>query len=70
MTRKTTPGVSREDRISDEGLERLEKHLAAGVKVSDVVLKQWIRRYGEHARKIIRQHGQYTDELDEINGSL
>lgn len=67
MKRKSTPGVTREERISDAGLERLEKHLAAGTRVSTVVLRQWIKRYGEQARKIIRQYGQYTAELDDTN---
>ena len=65
-TRKPSPGVSRDDRISDEGLQRLDKQLAFGIKISTPVLAQWIRRYGDAARDIIKQHGLYTDELDEV----
>ena len=60
------PGVSRTDRISEEGLERLRKHLESGTGVSSMVLSQWIKRYGDAAREIIRQHGQYLDEFDLI----
>lgn len=62
--KSSVPGVSREARISDEGLQRLEKHLQKGAKINQQVLKQWIKRYGKPAREIIRQHGQYTSELD------
>ena len=31
---KTTPGVERTQRISDDGLARLEKHLISGSKIS------------------------------------
>jgi hypothetical protein len=51
------PGVSRDNRISDDGLERLNKQLDRGVKISQPVLLQWIKRYGEAARTIIEQHG-------------
>lgn len=59
-----SPGVSRQSRLSDEGLQRLEKQLAAGIKITPPVLSQWIKRYGEPAREIIKLHGQYSDELD------
>ena len=62
--KKFTPGISRENRLSDEGLQRLEKHLAAGTRISRPVLAQWIKRYGDSARKIIQHYGVYTDELD------
>ena len=52
------PGVSRANRISNEGLERLEKQLAAGIKISQPVLAQWIKRYGEAARRIIKHYEQ------------
>jgi hypothetical protein len=58
------PGVSRQERLSDEGLHRLEKHLASGARINVPVLAQWIRRYGEPAREIIKRHGQYSDALD------
>lgn len=65
MNSKTpSPGVSRQDRLSDEGLQRLEKQLAAGIKIGSPVLAQWIKRYGESAREMIKSHGQYSDELD------
>lgn len=60
-----SPGVSRQDRLSDEGLQRLEKQLSAGAKISTIVLAQWIRRYGDAARELIKRHGQYSNELDE-----
>jgi hypothetical protein len=48
------PGVSREQRISEEGLKRLEKQFNSGVKVNSMVLRQWIKRYGESARDLIK----------------
>jgi len=59
------PGVSREQRISDEGLERLEKQFNSGVKLSPMVLKQWIKRYGNSARDIIKKYDMYTSDLDD-----
>jgi hypothetical protein len=68
MNKKTpSPGVSRQSRLSDEGLQRLENQLAAGIRVAPAVLAQWIKRYGEPAREIIKLHGQYSDELDSLN---
>jgi len=65
MDNKTpNPGVSREDRLSDEGLLRLEKHLISGPKMSRVVLMQWVRRYGDAARELIKEHGQYSNDMD------
>jgi hypothetical protein len=52
------PGITREQRISDEGLQRLEQLLARGGQVSDTVLAQWVRRYGDAARAIIERHGR------------
>jgi arsenate reductase-like glutaredoxin family protein len=63
---KPRPGVSRADRITNEGLARLENHLARGMQINPQVLAQWIRRYGEPARALIRQYGQYSKELDEV----
>lgn len=54
---KPVPGVSRQQRISDEGLARLEKQLQSGVKISSVVLQQWIKRYGDEARMLLKSHG-------------
>jgi len=63
---KPRPGVSRPDRLSDDGLARLEKQLEAGVNISSQVLAQWIKRYGDRARKIIKQHDRYRSEFDRI----
>jgi len=57
-----TPGISREQRISDAGLQRLLRQLARGGQISDAVLRQWIRRYGDAAREIIARHGRLPDE--------
>jgi hypothetical protein len=58
------PGVSRSDRISDEGLRRLEAQLNAGARIADAVLRQWIRRYGDSARHLLRRHGCYREDLE------
>jgi len=50
------PGVSREQRISDEGLTRLEKQLRSGINISDQVLAQWVKRYGDDARDLILKY--------------
>jgi len=57
MTKKPTPGVSREQRISDEGLVRLEKHLRSGTKISAQVLNQWVKRYGDNAKVLLDRYG-------------
>lgn len=49
-------GVSREKRISDEGLQRLEAQLARGMAIREEVLQQWVKRYGEAARVIIDRY--------------
>jgi hypothetical protein len=56
------PGISRNGRLSDEGLRRLEQQLERGGQISDAVLAQWIRRYGNAAREIIARHGRMPDE--------
>ena len=56
MIKKQTPGISRDQRISDEGLQRLEKQLQTGTKMSRTVLDQWIKRYGDAAREIIGRY--------------
>ena len=63
------PGVSRKNRLSDEGLQRLEKHLAAGTRISRPVLAQWIKRYGDAAREIMQQHKINLNDLDDPNQS-
>lgn len=65
MTKKNpNPGVSREQRISDEGLQRLENHLKNGTRMNDQILEQWIRRYGDSARELIKHYKQYNSELN------
>ena len=62
------PGISRTDRISDEGLERLEKQLNRGAKISKIVLSQWVRRYGEPAKNIIKKYNCYSDGINDDGG--
>ena len=62
--RQPLPGVSRTERLSDEGLQRLDRQLAAGSQISDAVLAQWLRRYGESASAVIRQHRRYHAGLE------
>ena len=62
--RQPSPGVSRTERLSDEGLQRLERQLASGSQISDAVLARWLRYYGESARAVIRQHGRYHAGLE------
>jgi hypothetical protein len=67
--RKSTPGVSRQQRISNEGLLRLEKQLTSGAAISNMVLAQWIKRYGSDAVEIIKEHGRYSAELERLSSS-
>jgi len=60
---KAVPGVSREQRISDEGLKRLEKQLQCGVNISEQVLNQWLKRYGKAARDLIEKYHDKDDKL-------
>ena len=53
--RKPSPGVARETRLSDEGLQRLERQLRAGT-ISKTVLQQWVRRYGVAAQELIDRY--------------
>ncbi len=61
---KPEPGVSRQHRISEQGLQRLENQLTRGARMSDEVLAQWIRRYGAAAREIIRRHNRDQASFD------
>lgn len=61
-----TPGITRDNRLSDEGLQRLDRQLQSGSQISDAVLTQWIRRYGEPAREIIRRHDRYHGALEPV----
>ena len=47
--KQPNPGVSREAKSSDEGLQRLENHLKNCSRMTQPILKQWIKRYGEPA---------------------
>ena len=60
---KPHPGVARPERDAEESLKRLAKHLSGGT-MSRVVLRQWIKRYGDKARDLIKQHKQYDDDLE------
>lgn len=65
MTKDPDPGVSRQQRISDEGLLRLEKQLKSGINISAPVLKQWVKRYGNSARELIKQYREDSELLDD-----
>ena len=56
---KPAPGVLRHNRIAEEGLQRLERQLMSGAKISQPVLAQWISRYGEAARELIKKYHRY-----------
>ena len=58
------PGIARTGRLSEEGLKRLDKQLATGAEMNGQVLAQWIRKYGEPAREIIKKFGRYHRDLD------
>lgn len=64
--RPSVPGVSREERLSEEGLMRLERQLLQGAPMNRAVLAQWIRRYGEPARTILKKHGHYSVDLENV----
>lgn len=65
--RAPTPGISRQARISEQGLARLEAQLLRGTGISSQVLAQWIRRYGEPARALIAAHGRLDDVLEALD---
>ncbi|MEJ2575886.1 MAG: hypothetical protein P8106_04140 [Gammaproteobacteria bacterium] len=70
MTRdEPKPGVTRDHRISAEGLRRLETQLTSGARIGDAVLAQWLKRYGEPARRLLRRHGYYHEALEPDSGS-
>jgi hypothetical protein len=62
--KQPVPGVSRPERLSEEGLARLENQLKAGAHISPQVLAQWIKRYGEPAVAIIKKYQFDLPELD------
>ncbi|MGD8589530.1 MAG: hypothetical protein PVG22_11950 [Chromatiales bacterium] len=61
------PGISRQQRLSEEGLLRLEHHLQLGTTMSEQILAQWIRRYGEPARILLKRYGRYRAEFDDLD---
>jgi hypothetical protein len=63
-SRYKSPGVSRENRISEQGLLRLEKQLSSTVKISQMVLDQWVLRYGEPAQQLIDKYRKSKDKTD------
>jgi len=58
--RTENPGINRDNRISDEGLQRLEMQLKTGRRPSQPVLQQWVKRHGDSAQKIIDQYSPKT----------
>jgi len=50
------PGISRQKRLSDEGLQRLERQLASGSRLKQNILQQWLKRYGHAAEVIINKY--------------
>jgi len=63
MSRCPRPGVSRVERLSDEGLRRLQRQLQSAMRVREPVLLQWVRRYGQAAIELIEENGRMTDKL-------
>jgi len=55
------PGRERSERISQEGLARLEQQLRAGARMSPQVLEQWVKRYGDRARELISRYREHSD---------
>ena len=64
VEKRGQPGVSREQRLSDEGLLRLERQLREGGGISAMVLRQWVARYGQPAKDLLRKYGRDPDDLD------
>ena len=63
MSRSPRPGVSRGERLSDEGLERLQRQLQSTMGLRDTILLQWVRRYGQAAIRLIEENGRMTEGL-------
>lgn len=61
-TSGSRPGISRTDRISEEGLGRLEIQLQRGARMAAQVREQWVRRYGQAAIELFKK---YEYDLDE-----
>jgi hypothetical protein len=62
VEKRGRPGVSREQRISDEVLLRLERQLREGRGISAMVLRQWVARYGEPAKELLRKYDRDPDD--------
>ena len=58
-----SPGISRQNRLSEEGLLRLDQQLAEGRKISKVVLQQWLKRYGDKAKDIMNKYDIDSSEF-------
>lgn len=56
------PGIARNNRISPEGLCRLEKQLQQKSSLSDMVLQQWLKRYGDQVRDLLTRYGYSIPE--------
>ncbi|MDT8283584.1 MAG: hypothetical protein RQ982_12360 [Gammaproteobacteria bacterium] len=56
------PGISCVERISEEGLVRLERQLQSAIRISDQVLQQWLRRYGDDARLMLKKYGREIEQ--------
>lgn len=54
--KNSTPGIDRQQRISDEGLQRLARQLQTGAKMSAAVRQQWIKRYGADAEALFARY--------------
>lgn len=63
MSHQPSPGVSRHKRLSEEGLQRLERQLQSSMRVGEAVLLQWVRRYGDAAIRRIEESGRMTESL-------
>jgi hypothetical protein len=62
--RKPAPGISRDQRISEEGLQRLERQLRCGAQISDMVLAQWIKRYGAPVIALLQRYDRYPQDTE------
>jgi hypothetical protein len=62
--RKTTPDAFAERTTAECGLAQLTKQLRTASNISNPVLLQWIRRYGEAARVIKRRHEDNPEGIE------
>ena len=58
-------GLPGTDTRVDEGLLRLERQLREGRGISAMVLRQWVARYGEPAKDMLRKYDRDLDDLDD-----